>query len=186
MSTTTSSFLLISEPSTYSAIAAMFSAIAAFFSYRINKKSLSSKFNDRFYDINKLIVSNPNVYEAFLKQADRSKADYFETTPVDTLHVQLKSLVYFYLNLFEEMLHVHETKLPFMNGTWKAWQHYIFKRLKHPLIKEVVLAECNLRINEQGKLEKFGAGASIFNDSLILFLVTNYEKWSGPADKRVW
>lgn len=187
MCTVESSYQIISEPATYSAIAAIFSAIAAIFSYSINRKSLSSKISDRLYEINKLIMSNPEVFNAFVTEAHRLKEDYFEiTSEKDRLHVQLKSLVYFYLNLFEEMFIVYETKLPFVDHTWKALQHYIFKRLRHPLIKEVVLAECNFTIDGQGGLVRISKESCIFDERFISFLEKNYEKWRNVGSKRVW
>jgi hypothetical protein len=186
MSLTVSLTRLLGEPATYSAIAAAFSAAAAIFSYGINRKSLSSKLTDRLYEFDKLILGNASTFEKFLNETNRPTANYFETTPIGADHVPLKAFAYFYLNLFDEIFAAYGTRLPFANDTWKAWQHYMFERVRHPLVRELLLAECHLKINEKGQLVEYGDGPSVFTDRFIKFIVRNYEKWKGPCHQSFW
>ncbi len=176
---------LLSEPATYSAIAAAFSAMAAIASYQVNRKSLSSKLTDRLYDFDKLIMGNAADFEAFLKLTTRPVADYFATTPLSVNVVKLKSFAYYYLNLFDEIFAAYGSRSPRLDDTWKAWQYYIFERIRHPLVKELLLQECHLTI-VNGQLTKVGDGPSVFTDAFIRFLMDNYKHWEGPCDQHFW
>ena len=177
---------LFSEAATYSAIAAAFSAVAAIASYQVNRKSLSAKLTDRLYDFDKLIMGNAKEFAEFLAKASRPQANYFETTTTPTCdYVKLKAFTYYYLNLFDEIYSAYGTRLFISDDTWDAWQHYIFERIKHPLVKELLLKECHLEI-QNGKLVKMECGPSVFTKRYIDFLIDNFNKWKGSCDPKFW
>ncbi|GEM_PF-2811414 len=173
---------LLSEPATYSAIAAGFSAVAAFASYHVNRQSLSSKLTDRLYELDKLIMSNAKSFAKFVKQSGRRRTDYFFSprTPKTEEYHQLKAFAYYYLNLFDEIFDAYGSQWRLADDVWRAWQHYIFDRLKHPLIKELVFKECGLEMI-RGKLVRKGNGSSVFTEGFINFLLKNQDRWKGPC-----
>jgi len=177
---------LIANPATYSAIAAAISAAAAFSSYWINRSSLASKLTDRLYDFDKWILGNPCEFKKFIAQATREKADYFAASaPEDEDHIRLKALAYYYLNLFDEIFEAYGRRRA-ANDTWKAWQHYMFERMKHPLVKEMLLKECHLLIQDGRPIQVHSDGAGVFSARFVEFLVKNYDNWKGPCSPRFW
>ncbi len=177
---------IFSTPAFWSALFALASAIAAGFSYSVNRRSLTSKLMDRLYDLDKLILTNPKQYYLFIEQSHRPTLDYFATgypqngaCPDD--YFKIKGIVYFYLNLFDEIFNTYGNSFAVdTQQIWASWQHWIFERLKHPLIKELALKRCALQ-EEHGVLRK--TGPSVFTDRFVDFISENYEKWRGQCDK---
>lgn len=180
---------IFSTPAFWSALFALASAIAAGFSYSVNRRSLASKLMDRLYDLDKLILSNPKQYYLFTEQWNRSTLDYFATDypqkgvcPDD--YFKIKGIVYFYLNLFDEIFNTYGNSFAVDTQLiWASWQNWIFERLKHPLIKELALKRCSLQ-DVNGVLRK--TGPSVFTERFVDFISENYDKWRGPCDKMIF
>lgn len=168
------------SPPLFSALFALLSVIAAAAAYVVNRRTLVAKLFDRLYDLDKLILSNAGAFQAFAEQATRPHDDYFRTSKRDEVYYKMKAITYFYLNLFDEIHAVYGGSSG-INSTdaWESWKVYMFERLKHPLIRELIVKECAI-VMENGRPVTNGSGS--FTNAFAQFLCVNHEKWSGKCD----
>ena len=130
----------------------------------------SAKLWDRQNELDRLVFSSPEVAQAFMEMAKR-KTPYFtappDKVPRDSRYCQLKAYVYLQLNFFEEIY----TTTSNSKGVAKQfvredWQVFIFRYMRHPLLREVFYAE------------KDRAYTGVF----VKFLSDHETEWQGEAD----
>ena len=117
----------------------------------------TAKLWDRMYEADKLAMAYPKVVRLYMEQVDR-KSPYFyapesEVPRIDDYY-QLKTFIYFHLNMFEEMFQTTR------RSSWvskqfesEGWDKYIFEKLRHLLMKEVFDRESELLYS--GKFREF-------------------------------
>ncbi len=101
----------------------------------------SAKLWDRVYELDKLVLAYPEIFVLIMKELHRTTPFFYADPPVprDKCYYQMKAMVYFHLNVFEEIFLTTEGA-----GGWIArqferagWDEYIFRKMRHPLIREV-------------------------------------------------
>jgi hypothetical protein len=118
-----------------------------------------------------------------MEQATRPDTDFFRTSARDETYYRVKAFTYFYLNLFDEIYAAYGRTRHDFDGTWAAWENYIFARMSHPLLKEVVARECALTARGTTVVPE---RSSVFTAGFVRFLCHHYERWSGPCDPDAW
>ena len=181
---------------------AAISAYMATQSSRTARRAFGAKLTDRLYELDKLIMTYPREYALYARLSARATADYFATTlprlqpepagaavgrvnqaaqemgvpestegkPSIEQFYRLKAFAYFYLNLFDE---IHWAYGDGEDTAWPAWREYMFARIAHPLVKEVLSDECGRGVD--GKL-KVGA-PSAFRADFVDFLNQHIAEW---------
>ncbi|OOG51786.1 hypothetical protein [Polaromonas sp. C04] len=101
----------------------------------------SGKLWDRVYELDKLVLSYPELFARFMAEVHRTSPYFYadpSVVPRTKDFYQLKALVYFHLNVFEEIF------LTTSRSGWIArqfeqegWDEYIFRKMRHPLLREV-------------------------------------------------
>ena len=134
----------------------------------------SGKLWDRVYELDKLVLSNPVVFARFMAEVDRTPPYFYADSsviPRTKEFYELKALVYFQLNIFEEIF------LTTTRSWWIAkhferegWIEYIFRKMRHPLIREVFDWEA----------KQVDAGA--FSGEFRKFVMSNRARIEGVAD----
>ena len=159
-------------------LAVFVSALALFFSIRANRifvpLSPIAKLWDRQNELDKLVVTNPELGLAFMSMANRQEP-YFrapsESVPRDKLYFQLKAFAYLQLNFFEEIyLTTSVSRAISRQFEREHWDTFIFEKMRHALLREVFAAE-------QGKT---------YTGEFPQFLNDNRAKWEGPADDELF
>jgi hypothetical protein len=150
----------------------------AFLTYVLSRALLpltpTAKLWDRMYEIDKLAISNPKVLRLFVEQVER-KTPYFyapsSEVPRNDDYYQLKTFVYFHLNVFEEMYQTTR------RSSWVAkqfesegWDQYIFEKLRHPLMKEVFNREAH----------------RIYSGAFLQFIKANRAEIGKPPDPNLF
>jgi hypothetical protein len=176
---------IFSQPAVWSAFFAAVSATAAWFSYYVNRHNLAAKLMDRLYDLDKMIIASPEVFATFVQLANHPTDDYFAAkrpgtteTEKQKTYYKLKAFAYFYVNLFDEIFAAYGGR-PDGDNTWDAWRNYMFARLKHPLVRELVMKGAGLAMEHEVLVQR---GASVHGKGFIAFLCSNYHHWSGKCD----
>lgn len=165
----------------FSAIFAGGALAGAVATYFLNHRTYVAKLFDRLYELDKLILGHPGAFLRFAQESTRPTDDYFQATEPSEEYYKLKAFAYFYLNLFDEIYGAYGFWHAQTNEAWMAWQNYMFERLRHPLIRELLMQECSLRI-EGGRVCRDGPAA--FTDGFASFLCDQHEKWRGPCGPR--
>lgn len=117
----------------------------------------SGKLWDRVYELDKLVLAYPDVFVRFMQECPRTQPFFYadpSVIPRTKDFYQLKALVYFHLNVFEEIFLTTE------GSGWIArqfersdWDSYILRKMRHPLIREVFNREA--RLIYPGKFREF-------------------------------
>jgi len=134
----------------------------------------TAKLWDRMYEIDKLAISNPKMLRLLMEQVER-KTSYFYApsaeVPRSDDYYQLKTFVYFQLSVFEEMYQTTR------RSSWVAkqfesegWDQYIFEKLRHPLLKEVLDRE----------------GQRLYSGAFREFIEANRSEISKPPDPNLF
>ena len=164
------------DPNPWVAIA--ISVLAALFtggSYFVNRQSLAAKFMDRIYELDKLILANGEKFATFGAATSWKDTVFGPANERTSKYYETQAIVYFYLNLFDEIhaalgrFHVLES------SQWLAWKSYIFQRVSHPLLKEEIRSQCDTD-PKNGRLVSRSESA-VFNASFLAFLVRNQDCW---------
>jgi hypothetical protein len=142
-----------------SSVAALASWLAYWLNQRMQPIAQASKLMDRMYELDKLVLQYPDDFAAFMAEARRQNP-YFSDLTVkrEARYFRLKSIVYFHLNIFEEIYLATLDRR--MNAQFEGehWQSYILGKMRHALIKEVFRRE-GYRIYK-GKFSEFIAAHS--------------------------
>jgi hypothetical protein len=157
--------------------AAITSGISAFITHkqqRLNQNVLpldsSSKLWDRQNELDKMLITHPDVYKEFIFKATHKDA-YFYAPSIDRaeMYYQLKGLTYLHLNFFEEIyLATIQSPQVEIQFEGQKWQNFMFMKMKHALLKEIF-------INEQG---------STYTGQFVDFLNKNRNEWDSPTYSR--
>lgn len=133
----------------------------------------TGKLWDRIYELDKLVLAHPAVFAAFMAQASRASPYFYADPPLERSDqfYQLKALVYFQLNVFEEMF-VTMNRSRWIAGQFEreGWNEYIIRKLRHPLIREVFDRE----------------SAQIYAGSFRGFVEANRSRIEEPADPDIF
>jgi|GEM_PF-3752826 len=130
----------------------------------------SAKLWDRQNELDRLIVSNPEIAQAFMSMANRQEP-YFTApaavVPRDKLYCQLKAFVYLQLNFFEE-IYLTTTKSEGVADQFEKekWNQFIFHYMRHALLREVFEAEKD----------------RTYTGVFVKFLSNHKANWLGEAD----
>ena len=105
----------------------------------------SAKLWDRVYELDKLVLTYSDIFTVFMEQASR-KTPYFYADPTDVKrdadYYKLKAMVYFHLNVFEEIYLTTEGSVWIFNQFEREGRDkYIFRKMRHPLVREIFLKE---------------------------------------------
>ena len=131
---------------------ASFAFLLGVLTYALSRNLLplapTGKLWDRVYELDKLVLAYPKVFGKYMAQVKRQDPYFYApvaVVPRDDEYYQLKALVYFHLNVFEEIF------LTTSRSVWTArqferagWEQYIIRKLRHPLMREVLKKEGDL------------------------------------------
>jgi hypothetical protein len=134
----------------------------------------SGKLWDRVYELDKLVLTYPKVFTSFMSEVSRTLPFFYADpalVPRNEDYYQLKALVYFHLNVFEEIV------LTTSRSGWIAkqferhgWDEYIVRKMRHPLMREVFDREAS----------------QIYDGQFRLFIEKNRARIEQPADMHVF
>ena len=118
----------------------------ALYTFHIQRKFAGSqranKLYDRLYELDKIIISNPKIEKWIYDNESSQSRRSFDNVDKDEMFFSALGYIYFYLNLFEEVVataygdKTTETQIQF-----SSWQIYILKTLKRPFFWEVFKGE---------------------------------------------
>jgi hypothetical protein len=101
----------------------------------------SSRLWDRMHELDKVCIAHPQVLAAYMREVHRTTPYFYAdpaTVPRTADFYQLKTFVYFHLSVFEE---IHQTTRRSASVAKQfeseGWDEYMFRKLRHPLMKEV-------------------------------------------------
>jgi hypothetical protein len=130
----------------------------------------SAKLWDRVYELDKLVLAYPKPFARFMQEVARPNAFFYAdstTVPRNDEYYQLKAMVYFHLNVFEEIyLTTESSKAIAKQFEREGWDEYIFRKMRHPLVREVFDREAD----------------QIFTGKFRDFIRANRQRIEGPAD----
>jgi len=117
----------------------------------------SAKLWDRVYELDKLVLTYPEPFSRFMEQVSRTSAFFYADSsivPRDAQYYQLKAIVYFYLDVFEEIyLTTERSRVIAKQFEQEGWNKYIFRKMRHPLVREIFDKEADQIYS--GKFNKF-------------------------------
>ncbi|HWH73214.1 MAG TPA: hypothetical protein VNV16_03010 [Methylibium sp.] len=119
-----------------------------------NYKTLSAKYRDRLYELNKLGVQYGDVAYEYLNPANFTGSYFAQLSGVSAgaspaalsglqLAARVRSYVFFRLNFYEELFYATESQHIVVEDR-DTWRSYLEAQLKHPLAREL-LAQDRLR-----------------------------------------
>lgn len=133
----------------------------------------TGKLWDRVYELDKIVLAHPAVFTAFMAEVNRASPYFYADPPLDRndkFH-QLKALVYFHLNVFEEIfVTTNRSRWIAKQFEREGWNDYIIRKMRHPLIREVFDRE----------------SAQIYAGSFRVFVEANRSRIEEPADPDIF
>lgn len=116
-----------------------------------NYKTLSAKYRDRLYELNKLGVQYGDVAYEFLNPANFTGSYFAQLSGVSAgagdhglprlqMAARVRSYVFFRLNFYEELFYATESSHVVMEDR-KVWRSYLEGQLRHPLVRELLKQE---------------------------------------------
>jgi hypothetical protein len=102
----------------------------------------ANKMTDRLIEIDKILLDHPELQMTLERESGRKTADYFASAKHEQDFVRLKAFLYANLNVFDEIISI-AFRGPGIKRVieFDAWQHYIIRRLRHPLFRELYDSE---------------------------------------------
>ncbi|MCU0967406.1 MAG: hypothetical protein MUF03_01075 [Rubrivivax sp.] len=116
-----------------------------------NYKTLSAKYRDRLYELNKLGVQYGDVAYEYLNPANFTGSYFTRLSGVPAgataaalaglqLAARVRSYVFFRLNFYEELFYATESRHVVVEDR-AIWRAYLETQLRHPLVRELLTLE---------------------------------------------
>jgi hypothetical protein len=116
-----------------------------------NYKTLSAKYRDRLYELNKLGVQYGDVAYEYLNPANFTGSYFAQLSGVPAggsatalqglqLAARVRSYIFFRINFYEELFYATESKHVVLEDR-ETWRSYLKSQLKHPLVRELLSHE---------------------------------------------
>jgi hypothetical protein len=133
----------------------------------------TGKLWDRVYELDKLVLAHAPVFAVFMAEVNRATPYFYADPPLQRTpeFYQLKALVYFHLNVFEELfVTTNRSRWIAKQFEREGWNEYIIRKMRHPLIREVFDRE----------------SAQIYAGSFRVFVEANRSRIRQPADPNIF
>jgi hypothetical protein len=166
-----------------SALLSAVSACAAWFAFSVNRRSLTAKFMDRLFELDKLILAHPKSFGVFMHAQGWDDAAFGDASARCDEYYRAKAFTYFYLNLFEEIHAALDGPRLWPSAQWQAWRAYIHSRVRHPLVTATIEAQC-LLADDGGRLRlRPRSDEPALSRRFLVFLAdTQAAWWRQPFD----
>ena len=105
----------------------------------------AQKLMDRMYDLDRLHIQTPDLQVCLYELAGRTDPYFTLDTPHDAMYVRVKTLVYLYLNFFDDIVsNMLTSKSVQERFEFEDWKKFIIERMGHPLFRELYQKEASI------------------------------------------